>query len=68
MLGLLWFLFFQVFGLLTAQRCFRNLDVLERVLLGSVCGSTAAMWLPIPFSFLFGFGLTAHLCALAVVG
>ena len=65
MLGLLWFLFFQVFGLLTAQRCFRSLDAFERALLGSVCGSTAAMWLPIPFSFLFGFGLTAHLCALA---
>ena len=65
MLGLLWFLFFQVFGLLTAQRCFRSTDAFERALLGSVCGSTAAMWLPIPFSFLFGFGLTAHLCALA---
>ena len=65
MLGLLWFLLFQAFGLLTAQRCFQSLDTFERALLGSVCGSTAAMWFPIPFSFLFGFGLTSHLCALA---
>lgn len=65
MLALVWFLFFQAFGQLTAQRCFRSLELFERVLLGSVCGSAAAMWLPIPFSFLFGFGLASHLCALA---
>lgn len=65
MLGILWFLFFQAVGQLIAQRCFRSLELFERVLLGSVCGSTAAMWLPIPFSFLFGFGLASHLCALA---
>ena len=65
MLGILWFLFFQTVGQLLARRCFRSLDALERVLLGSVCGSLGAIWLPIPFSFVFGFGVPAHLCAIA---
>lgn len=65
MLGLLWFLYFQLFGLLLAARLFRSLGVFERVLLGSVCGSAAAIWLPIPFSFFFGFTESSHLAALA---
>ncbi len=64
--GLLWFLFFQALGLLIASRVFRTLGVFERLLLGSVCGSLAAIWLPIPFSFFFGFSLPSHLCAAAV--
>lgn len=51
MLGLVWFLFFQAFGQLLARRVFRSLKGFERLLLGSVCGSLAAIWLPIPFSF-----------------
>lgn len=65
MLGLIWFLFFQALGQLIAARAFRALDAFERLLLGSVCGSLAAIWLPIPFSFLFGFTLVSQLCAAA---
>ena len=66
MLGLLWFLFWQAMGQLIAARAFRSLEAFERVLLGSVCGSLAAIWAPIPFSFLFGFSAASHLAAAAV--
>ena len=65
MLGLVWFLLFQAFGQMIAARVFRSLSAFERLLLGSVCGSVAAIWLPIPFSFVFGFTLISHLCAAA---
>ena len=54
MLGIVWFLFWQLFGLLIAARAFRSLGLFERLQLGSVCGSAAAIWAPVPFSFLFG--------------
>ena len=65
LLGLLWFLFWQALGQLIAARAFRSLEAFERVLLGSVCGSLAAIWAPIPFSFLFGFSAASHLAAAA---
>ena len=65
MLGLVWFLFFQAFGQLLARRVFRSLKGFERLLLGSVCGSLAAIWLPIPFSFVWGFTVLSHLFAIA---
>ena len=65
MAGLIWFLFWQALGLLIAARVFRCLDLFERTLLGSVCGSAAAIWMPVPFSFLFGFSLVSHSCAAA---
>lgn len=61
--GIVWFLFFQAFGQLLARRVFFRSEGLERLLLGSVCGSLAAIWLPVPFSFIFGFSLSAHVCA-----
>ena len=66
MLGIVWFLFWQLFGLLIAARAFRSLGVFERLQLGSVCGSAAAIWAPVPFSFLFGFSIASHLCASAL--
>lgn len=66
MLGVLWFLFWQVVGLLIAARVFRLSGCFERLWLGSVCGSLAAVWLPVPFSFLFGFTPASHLCAAAL--
>ncbi len=67
MLGLIWFLFFQAAGQLISARAFSSLSLFERLLLGSVCGSVAAIWLPVPFSFFFGFSVPSHLCA-AFVG
>lgn len=66
MAGLIWFLFWQAVGQLIARRAFRSLGVFERILLGSVCGSLAAIWTPIPFSFVFGFGPGSHLCAFSL--
>ena len=66
MLGLIWFLFFQGFGLFFSRRLSLSRDPLERLLMGSVLGSVAAMWFPIPFSFFFGFSLFSHLCAAAL--
>ncbi len=63
--GILWFLFWQILGALIAFRVFRSLGLFERLLLGSVCGSAAAIWMPVPFSFFFGFSVTAHLFAAA---
>ena len=65
MLGLVWFLFWQALGLLIAARVFRRLGAFERLWLGSVCGSAAAIWMPVPFSFLFGFTPAAHAFAAA---
>ena len=65
--GIIWFLFWQAVGQLISARVFRSLGIFERLLLGSVCGSAAAIWTPVPFSFLFGFTLASHLCA-AVFG
>ncbi len=66
MLGIVWFLFWQLFGLLIAARAFRSLGDFERLQLGSVCGSAAAIWAPVPFSFLFGFSIASHFCAAAL--
>ena len=63
--GIIWFLFWQAVGQLISARVFRSLGIFERLLLGSVCGSAAAIWSHVPFSFLFGFTLASHLCAAA---
>lgn len=64
MLGCLWFLSWQALGQLLAGRFFRPLGVFGRVLVGSVVGSVLAIWTPVPFSFLFSFSYTSHMCAI----
>ena len=66
MIGVLWFCFWQLTGFVLARRVFHMLSFAERLLLGSVCGSVLSIWTPIPFSFLFGFGLLSHACAAAL--
>ncbi len=65
MLGIVWFLAFQ--GAAVALLCRRGRvgGAAERLWLGSVCGSVLSIWLPIPFAFLLGFTVGAHLCAAA---
>lgn len=67
MLGILWFLMWQIVGVFLALRLFPSLERLGRLTLGSVCGSVLAIWAPIPFSFVFGFSSLSHLIA-AVFG
>ena len=65
MLGLIWFLLWQFYGQLVASRFLGSLSSFERLVLGSICGSLSAIWVPIPFSFLCGFTPLSHLWAAA---
>ena len=64
MIGILWLCFWQLTGYYLSRRVFYSLSRPQRLLLGSVCGSMLAIWLPIPFSFVFGFSLLSHSAAL----
>ena len=64
MAGIVWFLFWQLFGVLLSYILFHKKRLTVRLWLGSVLGSVSAIWLPIPFSFFLGFSVASHLCAL----
>lgn len=64
MFGVLWFLFWQSAALILILRLPLPLSSLEKICAGSVFGSVLSVWMPVPFSFLFGFGLASHLLAL----
>lgn len=70
--GIIWFIFWQGIGILLGVKQFRAMSLPLRVYLGSVCGTLLAVWLPVPFSFLFGFSLQSHvlsiLCGLSLLG
>ena len=66
MLGILWFFFFQCAAVFLLWRRGTIGDALERLWLGSVCGSVLAIWLPIPFSFFLGFTAASQLAAAAL--
>ncbi len=55
MAGICWFLSFQVLGYLSSRLLFPTRGKAVRIWLGSVLGSVAAIWLPVPFSFFFRF-------------
>lgn len=63
-LGTLYFLYFQVAGILIMARLLKKEGALTRLLLGSVTGSLLLQWLPIVFSFLFDFTMLSHILAL----
>ena len=67
MAGVLYYLFFQCTGFcLVFAFCQKKLpaaDFFTRLLFGSCTGSLLFTWLPILFSFLFDFTLTAHIAA-----
>ena len=62
MLGVIWYLLWQLLGVLYCLRTCASLRVMQRVWLGSVCGSLLSIWLPVPFSFIFGFSAASHGC------
>lgn len=70
--ALLYFLIFQLGGMLLAACFLQNERRYVRVILGSAAGSVLLMWLPALWAFPFGFSMAAHLAALltlmAVVG
>lgn len=63
-IGTLYFLLFQIAGLLLINMFIKKEHILSRILLGSVMGSFLLQWLPILFSFFLDFTITAHLLAL----
>lgn len=64
MVGLIWFIFWQALGIWLSEGIFQRYRPAVRIWLGSVCGSLLSMWLPIPFSFLWGFSRLSHSAAL----
>lgn len=67
MLGILWFLLWQIVGVLLAARYFAQKRLAVRLWLGSAAGSVLSMWAPIPFALALGFTTAAHEAA-ALVG
>ena len=65
MLGIVWFLGWQAWGILLCRRVFCQKRTAVRWWLGSVCGTVLSMWVPIPFAFAWGFGAAAHGAAAA---
>lgn len=63
LLGTLYFLFFQITGIILTQYLLRKKDFITRLLCGSVLGSVMLQWLPALFAFIFDFSLTAHILA-----
>ena len=69
--GTLYFLLFQLFGILLAGFLLHKKDCYTRLLCGSVLGSVLLQWLPALFAFFLGFSVAAHagallLCAVVI--
>ena len=64
LLGTLYFVYFQIAGILVMWRLLKKEGTLTRLLLGSVTGSVLLQWLPILFAFLFDFTIISHILAL----
>lgn len=58
-----YFLLFQLSGVLLIFFLYKRENPLTKLLIGSVAGLAALMWLPALFSFFFGFTLLSHICA-----
>lgn len=63
-LGTLYFLYFQVVGILVMSRFLKNENPFTRALLGSVTGSVLLQWIPVLFAFFFDFTFLSHILAL----
>lgn len=67
LLGTLYFLYFQVVGILVMWRILKKEGPLTRLLLGSATGSVLLQWIPVLFAFLFDFTLLSHMLALVTM-
>lgn len=64
LLGTLYFLYFQIVGILVMSRLLKKESPLTKALLGSVTGSVLLQWVPVLFAFLFDFTILSHMLAL----
>lgn len=67
LLGTLYFLYFQVVGILVMWRILKKEGPLSRLLLGSVTGSVLLQWVPVLFAFVFDFTILSHVLALVAM-
>lgn len=67
LLGTLYFLYFQVVGILVMWRILKKEGPLARLLLGSVTGSVLLQWVPVLFAFVFDFTILSHVLALVAM-
>lgn len=67
LLAILYFIYFQLAGMILISIILKKEGPLTRLLLGSVAGSLLLQWTPIVFSFFFDFGLLSHILAALVM-
>ena len=65
LLGTLYFLYFQIVGILVMSKLLKKESPLTKALLGSVTGSVLLQWIPVLFAFFFDFTILSHMLALA---
>jgi len=65
LVGTLYFLYFQIVGILVMSRLLKKESPLTKALLGSVTGSVLLQWIPVLFAFFFDFTILSHMLALA---
>lgn len=64
MIGTLYFLYYQIIGILLISIILKKENNPVKLLMGSTAGSLLLHWLPALFAFLFDFTFTAHIAAL----
>ncbi len=66
-MGICFFLAFQILGIFLSCMVFRKEKAAITVLLGSVMGSFMVQWIPVLYAFLFDFTVLSHVLALITV-
>lgn len=67
-IGTLYFLYFQVCGIIITRGLLSKKGLATHILCGSVLGSVLLSWFPALFAFFLDFSVTAHICAGLAVG
>ena len=62
--GILYFISFQILGILLALLLFKKEKLCLTLLFGSTIGSFSLQWLPVLYAFFFTFSVRAHIFAL----
>ena len=62
-IGTVYFIYFQIAGIMLAYALLKRERPSVRIVLGSVFGSVLLHWVPVLFSFLFNFGVLSHVIA-----
>ena len=63
-IGILYFLIYQILGLLAAECCFKKERRMFRILFGSIIGNFSLQWFPFIMAFFMGFTKSSNIAAL----